>query len=88
MGETRHPVGFHGGELNARKSECQILSKHCEAMKSALFLPMEKKPDSTGEVASKESEAEAKKKLSRPPKDKREVTIGPTGGKGPDVTIS
>ncbi|MGZ8899224.1 MAG: hypothetical protein ACXW3Z_03935 [Limisphaerales bacterium] len=33
-------------------------------------------------------ELEAKKKLSRPPKDKSEITIGPTDGTGPDVNIT
>ena len=32
-------------------------------------------------------EIEAKKKLARPPKDKTEVTIGPTDRSGPDVMI-
>ena len=32
-------------------------------------------------------EVEAKKKLARPPKDKTEVTIGPTDRSGPDVII-
>jgi hypothetical protein len=32
-------------------------------------------------------ELEAKKKLARPPKDKTEVTIGPTDRSGPDVVI-
>jgi hypothetical protein len=34
-----------------------------------------------------ERELEAKKKLSRPPKDKIEVTIGPSDKTGPDVTL-
>ena len=33
-------------------------------------------------------EQEAKKKLARPPKDKTEVTIGPTDRTGPDVNIT
>lgn len=33
-------------------------------------------------------ELEAKKKLARPPKDKSEITIGPTDGTGPDVSIT
>ena len=34
-----------------------------------------------------ERELEAKKKLARPPKDKREVIIGPTDRTGPDVVV-
>jgi len=30
---------------------------------------------------------DARRKLSRPPKDKREVTIGPTTSTGPDITV-
>jgi len=30
---------------------------------------------------------EDKEKLARPPKDKREVTIGPTTETGPDITL-
>lgn len=33
-------------------------------------------------------EQEAKKKLARPPKDKTEITIGPTDRTGPDVSIT
>jgi hypothetical protein len=32
-------------------------------------------------------ELEAKKKLARPPKDKTEVTIGPSDKQGPDVLL-
>ena len=32
-------------------------------------------------------ELEAKKKLSRPPKERTEVTIGPTDRSGPDVVL-
>ncbi|HTG45358.1 MAG TPA: hypothetical protein VK633_12580 [Verrucomicrobiae bacterium] len=37
--------------------------------------------------APKEQQHDATKKLARPPKDKREVTIGPTTSTGPDITI-
>ena len=48
---------------------------------------MQKKRQALKGVA-KKSEIEVKKKLERPPKDPREVTIGPTMEAGPDVTIS
>jgi hypothetical protein len=43
----------------------------------------EVKKDANGENSELEAE---KRKLARPPKDKREVTIGPTTSSGPDVT--
>ena len=46
---------------------------------------MEEKPTSPEEE--KKREEEAKKKLAKPPKDKTEVTIGPTDRTGPDVVI-
>jgi hypothetical protein len=49
---------------------------------------MEEKPASTNPAADeKKREAEARKKLARPPKDKTEVIIGPTDRSGPDVVI-
>ena len=49
---------------------------------------MEKKPVTNPEPAdAKKREAEARKKLSRPPRDKTEVTIGPTDRTGPDVVV-
>ena len=51
--------------------------------------PREKQPPKTPEPSpEQERELEAKKKLARPPKDKTEVTIGPTDRSGPDVVIS
>jgi hypothetical protein len=35
----------------------------------------------------KREQSETAKKLARPPKDKREVTIGPTTSTGPDITV-
>jgi hypothetical protein len=52
---------------------------------------MEKKPKSATETAEKldsAREAKARQKLARPPKDKTEVTIGPTERSGPDVVIT
>ena len=37
--------------------------------------------------AEKQRELEAKKNLSRPPRDKTEVVIGPTDKAGPDVAL-
>jgi hypothetical protein len=34
-----------------------------------------------------ETEKEAREILSKPPRDKREVTIGPTDKTGPDITL-
>ena len=50
---------------------------------------MEEKPATKpkSKVEREKQEAEARKKLSRPPKDKTEVTIGPTDRTGPDVVI-
>lgn len=49
---------------------------------------MEKKPVTNQESAdARKREAEARKKLSRPSKDKTEVTIGPTDRSGPDVVV-
>jgi hypothetical protein len=54
---------------------------------------MEKKPrekESTNAPAPTPEELRelaAKKKLARPPKDKTEVTIGPTDRSGPDVVL-
>jgi hypothetical protein len=54
---------------------------------------MEKKPRqpktnaSAPLTAEQLRELEAKKKLARPPKDKTEVTIGPSDKIGPDVTL-
>jgi hypothetical protein len=38
-------------------------------------------------TAAEEREMEARRKLARPPKDKTEVTIGPTDRSGPDVVL-
>jgi hypothetical protein len=35
----------------------------------------------------KPDERKSKERLARPPKDRREVIIGPTNGNGPDVTL-
>lgn len=43
--------------------------------------------DSKSKGEREKQEAEARKKLSRPRKDKTEVTIGPTDRTGPDVVI-
>lgn len=48
---------------------------------------MEKNPPNRQPVSDKKRELEARKKLSRPPKDKTEVTIGPTDRSGPDIVI-
>ena len=56
---------------------------------------MEKKPRDPNENANanapltpeQQRELEAKQKLARPPKDKTEVTIGPSDRMGPDVTL-
>jgi hypothetical protein len=54
---------------------------------------MEKKPRDRNRNArapltpEEQRELEAKKKLARPPKDKTEVTIGPSDKIGPDVTF-
>lgn len=43
-----------------------------------------------GKKQSRENEGESDehtRKLERPPKDKREVTIGPTTSTGPDITV-
>lgn len=48
------------------------------------------KPSKTAAVrptAEQLREAEARKKLARPPKDKTEITIGPTVRTGPDVVL-
>jgi hypothetical protein len=51
--------------------------------------PREKQsPKAPAPSAEQERELEAKKKLARPPKDKKEVTIAPTNPSGPDVLIS
>jgi hypothetical protein len=47
---------------------------------------MERDPDPQRD-AERKKEEEAARKLARPPKDKREVTIGPTDVSGPDVLI-
>jgi hypothetical protein len=39
------------------------------------------------ETDDRAKEAKARQKLARPPKDKTEVTIGPTDRSGPDVVI-
>lgn len=36
----------------------------------------------------KSTEGAAKDRLAKPPKDRREVIIGPTTGIGPDVTVT
>ena len=54
---------------------------------------MEKKPRDPNKNANapltpeQQRELEAKQKLARPPKDKTEVTIGPSDRVGPDVTL-
>ena len=51
---------------------------------------MEEKPKPTSEQKEKLDrvrEAKARQKLARPPKDKTEVTIGPTERSGPDIVI-
>lgn len=49
---------------------------------------MDKEADAPKEVPPKEGELdEAVRKLARPPKDSREVTIGPTTSTGPDITV-
>ena len=52
---------------------------------------MEEKPKPKTEAedgVDRAKEAKARQKLARPPKDKTEVTIGPTERAGPDVVIS
>jgi hypothetical protein len=50
---------------------------------------MEEQPRISEETATRDPkrDLEAKKKLSRPPKDKTEVVIGPTDRTGPDVVL-
>jgi hypothetical protein len=50
---------------------------------------MEKKRNSTKEPGKSpgSKETEAKKNLSQPPRDKREIVIGPPAGSGPDVNV-
>ena len=49
---------------------------------------MEKEREIKKQKPKKEGELdEAARKLARPPKDKREVTIGPTTSTGPDITV-
>jgi hypothetical protein len=52
---------------------------------------MEKNPRDIGKKdippTDQERESEAKRKLSRPPKDKTEIVIGPTDRSGPDVVL-
>jgi hypothetical protein len=50
---------------------------------------MEKKPREKQSLPSREEkrELEAKRRLARPPKDRSEVTIGPTVRSGPDISI-
>lgn len=47
------------------------------------------KPENKGSrgKADQAAEREAREALKNPPKDKREVTIGPTTGAGPDITV-
>jgi len=50
---------------------------------------MEKERESKGRKPASDGELdEQKRKLARPQKDKREVTIGPTTSTGPDITVS
>ena len=50
---------------------------------------MDKEPDTGKEKPKASGELdEPARKLARPPKDKREVTIGPTTSTGPDITVS
>jgi hypothetical protein len=50
---------------------------------------MEEKPHAPDPAESEEKrrEAEARKRLAKPPKDKKEITIGPTDPTGPDVDL-
>lgn len=50
---------------------------------------MEKSPKVGKENSGEKKDNEAvKNKLSKPPKDKREVIIGPTTSTGPDITVT
>jgi hypothetical protein len=49
---------------------------------------MEKqKPKAGAEFEQARKERKARERLARPPKDRREVTIGPTHKAGPDITV-
>lgn len=60
---------------------------HCGNVRRALLYLMETEPNLPQDAVEREKEKEAARKLARPPKDKREVTIGPTNATGPDVLI-
>jgi hypothetical protein len=49
---------------------------------------MEKEREAKKQKPKRDGELdEAEQKLASPPKDKREVTIGPTTSTGPDITV-
>jgi hypothetical protein len=47
----------------------------------------QREKEATEAEKERQRELEAKKKLAKPPKDKTEVTIGPTDRSGPDVVL-
>lgn len=57
------------------------------SVRPGIELVMEKRPSNPKSKERQKEEAEARRKLSRPPKDKTGVTIGPTDRSGPDIVL-